>query len=237
MCAVKQILRGALPYTPLPYRIVKNQIGFLSGRPAADAARLSGLYFAGVKRINPVKYFITHNFFTMKVVAALAGGLAGTLTVASLHEALRRVTPDAPRMDLLDMELIRKGLKTVHWSVPKKDELQRWAVGGELVGDTSYYCLAGLGSKKGAWFRGATLGLIAGITAVILPKPLGLPQDPSNKTLGTQLMTVGLYLAGGLVAAAVSQLVERVQNAVEEKTEDTQPQQTYQTLPASNFVM
>ena len=75
----------------------------------------------------------------MKVSAALAGGLAGTLTVASLHEALRRVTHDAPRMDLLNIELIRKGFKSMNKEVPKKDELERWAVGGELLCDTAYY--------------------------------------------------------------------------------------------------
>jgi len=91
----------------------------------------------------------------MKVAAGLAGGLAGTLTVASLHEALRRVTPDAPRMDVLDMELIRKGLKSMNKEVPGEDELQRWAVGGELVCDTAYYGLAGMGGKKGVWLRGA----------------------------------------------------------------------------------
>ena len=56
----------------------------------------------------------------MKVSAALVGGLAGTVTVASIHEALRRVTPDAPRMDILDMELIRKGLNSVNKEVPEK---------------------------------------------------------------------------------------------------------------------
>jgi hypothetical protein len=148
----------------------------------------------------------------MKVSAALAGGLAGTLTVASLHEALRRVTPDAPRMDLLDMELIRKGLKSIHKEVPGEDKLQRWAVGGELFADTAYYGLAGMVGKKGVWFRGALLGLVAGVTAVVLPKPLGLPEEPSNKTLGTQLMTIGLYLMGGLVAAAITQLVDNAQS-------------------------
>jgi hypothetical protein len=44
----------------------------------------------------------------MKVSAALMGGLAGTVTVASIHEALRRLTPTAPQMDVLDMELIKK---------------------------------------------------------------------------------------------------------------------------------
>ena len=148
----------------------------------------------------------------MKVSAGLAGGLAGTLTVASIHEALRRVTPDAPRMDILDMELIRKGLKSMNKEVPGEDELQRWAVGGELFCDTAYYSLAAIGGKKGVWFRGGLLGLVAGVTAVILPKPFGLPEEPSNKTLGTQLMTIGLYLMGGLVTAAVTQLVDNAQS-------------------------
>jgi hypothetical protein len=155
----------------------------------------------------------------MKVSAALAGGLAGTLTVASLHEALRRVTPDAPRMDILDMELIRKGLKSMNKDVPEEAKLQRWAVGGELFADTAYYGLAGMGGKKSVWLRGAVLGLIAGVTAVVLPKPFGLPEEPSNKTLGTQLMTIGLYLMGGLAAAAVAQLVDNAQNNNEDVEE------------------
>jgi hypothetical protein len=155
----------------------------------------------------------------MKVSAALAGGLAGTLTVASIHEALRRVTPDAPRMDLLDMELIRKGLKSMNKEAPGEDELQRWAVGGELLCDIAYYSLAGMGAKKGVSLRGALLGLVAGITAVVLPKTLGLPEEPSNKTLGTQVMTIGLYLMGGLVAAAITQLVDNAQSNNEDVKE------------------
>lgn len=148
----------------------------------------------------------------MKISAAIAGGLAGTITVASLHEALRRITPDAPRMDLLDMELIRKGLQSMNKGVPAEDELERWAVGGELVCDTAYYGLTGIGNKKGVWLRGTLLGLVAGITAVVLPKSMGLPEEPSGKTLGTRLMTIGLYLAGGLVAAAVSHFVDDAQS-------------------------
>src|ERR1051326_7779302 len=86
-----------------------------------------------------------YNFFAMKTSAALAGGLAGTVTVASIHEALRRVTPNAPRMDLLDMELMRKGLKRMNKKIPDENELQRWAVGSELICDTAYYGLAGMG--------------------------------------------------------------------------------------------
>lgn len=148
----------------------------------------------------------------MKVSAGLAGGLAGTITVASIHEALKRITPDAPRMDILDMELIRKGLKSMNKKVPGEEELERWAVGGELFCDTAYYSLASMGRKKDVWVRGALLGLVAGVTAVVLPKPLGLPEEPSSKTSRTQLMTIGLYLMGGLVAAAITQLVDNAQN-------------------------
>jgi hypothetical protein len=154
----------------------------------------------------------------MKVAAALAGGLAGTVTIASLHEALRRISPNAPRMDLLDMELVRKGLKTLNKKQPTEQGIQRLAVGGELFSDTAYYGLAGIGSKKSVWLRGAVLGLVAGITAAVLPKPLHLHEEPANKTVSTTLMTIGLYLAGGLVAAAMAQLVENA-SADEENAE------------------
>jgi hypothetical protein len=144
----------------------------------------------------------------MKTLAALAGGMAGTLTVAAVHEALRRVFSNAPRMDVLDMELIQKGLQGINRKVPERPELQRWAVGGELVCDTAYYSLVGMGSRKNTWMRGIALGLAAGITAVVLPKPLGLPDEPSSKNTGTQVMTVGLYLLGGLASAVISQLVD-----------------------------
>src|SRR3954467_10521714 len=88
---------------------------------------------------------VNHNLFHMKVSAAFAGGLAGTATVASIHEALKRVTADAPRMDILDMELIKKGLKTINQEAPEQEELERWAVAGELFADTAYYTLAGVG--------------------------------------------------------------------------------------------
>ena len=95
--------------------------------------------------------------------------------------------------------------------IPAENELQRWAVGGELLCDTAYFGLAGMGGKKGVWLRGALLGLGAGIAAVVLPKPLGLPEESSNKTTATKLMTIGLYLIGGIVAAATTQLVDNAQ--------------------------
>lgn len=151
----------------------------------------------------------------MKASAAIAGGIAGTIAVASLHEALRRVSPDAPRMDKLDMDLIRKGLDCIKQESPDEEELQRWAVAGELFADTAFFSIVGMGCKNRVWMRGILLGLFAGITAIILPKPLGLPTEPSNKNRNTQLMTLGLYLTGGTVAAAVTKLVDEAQETNE----------------------
>lgn len=148
----------------------------------------------------------------MKSSAAIAGGVAGACAVASLHEGLKRITPDAPRMDLLDMEALQKVLPLVNIKVPEQNELLKWTVAGEAVSNIAYYSLAGIGSKKNVLLKGALLGLVAGITAVVLPKPLGLSEAPSNKTTGTRAMTIGLYLIGGLVAAAISKLVDDEQS-------------------------
>jgi len=144
----------------------------------------------------------------MKGSAAIAAGLAGASTIASLHEGFRRLTPDAPRMDLLDMEALQKTLKAIHVKVPRRSELLKWTVAGEAGGNIFYYSLAGVGGRKSIWLRSALLGLAAGITAVVLPKPLGLSEAHSNRTPQTKAMTIGLYLIGGLVAAAVSALVD-----------------------------
>jgi hypothetical protein len=115
-------------------------------------------------------------------------------------------------MDKLDMDLLRKSLQGMKKKVPEEIDLQRWAVGGELFADTAYFSLAAAGGRKRAWLCGALLGLAAGVSAVMLPKPLGLPQESSNKTLGTKIMTIGLYLIGGLAAAAVATLVDSAEN-------------------------
>jgi hypothetical protein len=47
------------------------------------------------------------------------------------------------------------------------------------------------------------LGVAAGLGALFLPKPLHLNEEYSNRTPRTQAMTVGYYLIGSLVAAAL----------------------------------
>lgn len=136
------------------------------------------------------------------MVKAFVGGLAGACVVTAVHETVRRLNPDAPRMDVLGMRSISKLMQKAGATPPQdKQELHTWALVGDVVSNSMYYSMAGTG--KSAWWRGAVLGAAAGAGAVLLPGPLGLGEEPSNKTTQTQALAVGYYLLGGLVAAAV----------------------------------
>ncbi len=143
----------------------------------------------------------------MKLSAALSGGLAGTFAGALLHESLKKITTDAPRMELLDMEALSKVLETINVKVPEHNTLLKWTMAAEIVSHIVYYSFVGTGNKKGAWMRGAALGVAAGITAVVLPEPLGLHGAPVNRRPQTQAMTIGLYFIAGIAASAVSKLM------------------------------
>lgn len=142
----------------------------------------------------------------MKTVNAIAGGLAGACVLTAVHETMRRLVPDAPRMDILGMRAIEKLMYSADMAPPADDDrLHTWALVGDVISNALYYSFAGTG--KNAWLRGALLGTGAGVGAVLLPGPLGLGEKPSARTSQTQAMTVGLYLIGGLAAAAVGFLL------------------------------
>lgn len=139
----------------------------------------------------------------MKPLTALGGGLAGAVAVTLIHESVRRLVPQAPRMDLLGMNAISKGLNAAGLPKPKEQTLFTWALVGDLASNALYYSMAGIGKEKNVWLKSSLLGLAAGIGAVALPGPLGLEKRHSNRTLTTQLMTIGLYVAGSMVTAGI----------------------------------
>lgn len=133
--------------------------------------------------------------------AALAG-LAGACAVTLVHETMRRLDSDAPRMDVLGMRAIAKMMRAADAEPPAEDKLFDITMAGDIVSNGLYYSL--VGSGKDAWVRGSLLGLAAGVGGVVLPGPLGLGTAPSNRTTKTKVMTVAWYFLGGLAAAAVA---------------------------------
>ena len=145
----------------------------------------------------------------MKLISAIGGGFAGASVLTLVHETLRRVDKNAPRMDRLGMEAISNSLTAIHVELPKEENLFKITMGGDIISNTLYYSCAAIGNEKKVLLRGALLGLAAGFGAVYLPKPLGLNEAPSTRTTETKLLTVGLYFLGGIVAGMTSKLIQK----------------------------
>ena len=145
----------------------------------------------------------------MKTIASLGGGLAGACAVTLIHESVRKIVPKAPRMDLLGMNAISKGLNAAGIKTPTGNKLYTLALAGDILSNSIYYALAGRGNDKNIWLKSSMLGLAAGIAAATLPGPLGLEEKHSSRTNETKLMTIGLYVAGALVTTAIMKLLSK----------------------------
>jgi hypothetical protein len=155
----------------------------------------------------------------MKTMASLGGGLAGACAVTLIHESVRKIVPKAPRMDLLGMSAIAKGLNAAGIKTPTGNKLYTLALAGDILSNSMYYALAGAGNEKNIWVKSSLLGLAAGVAAVTLPAPLGLDGKYSNRTTETRLMTIGLYVAGALVATGIMKLLAKRKHKQNEEWE------------------
>lgn len=142
----------------------------------------------------------------MNLLRMTISGLAGALALTGAHQVLKRYNPDAPHMDSLGMQGIDKVMRTIGLEPMSERPLFQSALAADLLSNSIYYSQVGAAKGGGAWLRGIVLGLTAGIGAVKLPPKLGLSSAPSSRTHQTELLTVGLYLLGGLAAAAAAQL-------------------------------
>ena len=139
----------------------------------------------------------------MKILQSLAAGLAGSVALTLTHQLLHQFIDEAPRMDLMGEEVLMKIADKAAIEVPA-DKVFGITMAGDLAGNALYYSLVGASKQKDAIATGAALGLAAGIGGVYLPKPLGLNNAYSDRTWQTKLMTVGIYLLGGVVAGCVA---------------------------------
>ncbi len=142
----------------------------------------------------------------MRLLTALAGGLAGACALTLLHQALKKADPDAPHVDELGMEAVSEGLEAAGVEPPQGQELYKWTLTGDIIANTMYYSLAGIGNRSNTGGRATFLGLLGGLGALYLPKPMHLNSAFTNRTPRTQFLTVGLYTIGGVVAGTVMKI-------------------------------
>ena len=139
----------------------------------------------------------------MKIVKALIGGFAGAIALNLLHETVKKLNPDAPRVDLVGEEALSKGLDAIGVHPPTGDALYAATLAGDVISNGLYYTAIGFGSPKYLWTRAAVTGITAGLGAVTLPGPMGLDDQPVTRTDTTKVLTVAWYLFGAMVTAAV----------------------------------
>ncbi len=143
----------------------------------------------------------------------LASGAIGAVVLTALHQGLRRVTPDAPRMDTLGRRAIAKAAAAADHEPPEGGRLQALALAGDVVANTLYYSGVAAGGPDHALRRGLLLGASAGAGALLLPGPMGLGEEPAARTPRTSALTMLLYVAGGVAAGAAYHLLTRTDDA------------------------
>src|SRR5690606_17296284 len=105
----------------------------------------------------------------MKLLRAAAAGFAGATALNLLHETVRRLDSGAPRIDKLGEEALVKSANALNIDPPAGDHLYEATLIGDVVSNTAYYTMIGMGGDKGVILRALTLGLTAGVGALKLP--------------------------------------------------------------------
>jgi hypothetical protein len=136
-----------------------------------------------------------------RYLSALGPGLIGSLSVTLIHEGARRMLKHPPRMDVLGKRALKKGFRWLGFPPAHGRRLHRQALAGDLISNSLFYSLVAMGRPKRPYVRGALLGALAGLGAVVLPPLLGLGSRPSRARKSTELLTVAWYVLGGLSAA------------------------------------
>jgi hypothetical protein len=136
---------------------------------------------------------------------SLISGAAGAVALTAVHQAARAMTDAAPRMDVVGMRALARGITAAGGDTPRSsDRLYLATLAGDLISNSAYYSLAT------SYTRGAAMGLLAGLGALFLPERLGLGTPPKSERLSNQVMTVAWYVVGGLAAAATADCLARM---------------------------
>lgn len=143
----------------------------------------------------------------------LIAGLGGAIALNILHESLKNRHQNMPRVDLLGEEALQKGIELAG-GTKIKDERRLYAttLAADIISNAVYYSAIGGGGSKNVWSKAITLGIAGGAGAVFLPPFIGLDPTPVTKSNTTKSLTVGYYLFGALVTAAILSGIERAES-------------------------
>lgn len=145
----------------------------------------------------------------MSIAKNLLAGLGGAIALNILHESLKRVNPDMPRIDLIGEEALQKTMHGFGTHISSPSNLYNATFAADLISNSLYYSAICSGKQENIWAKAIVSGLAAGIGAVVLPKPMGLNHEPVTKSIKTKALTVGYYVAGALVTVGIISILNK----------------------------
>ena len=146
---------------------------------------------------------ITTKQHGMNMFKSFLPALAGAVTLNLLHELMRRRDREAPEINKIGEEALSKTIKGNGMEPPKGDQLYALTLAGDVLANTAYYKMIGGNTTRDTLWKGLLYGIMAGVGTLTLTKPLGLDDEPVNKSKKAQGLTMLYYIAGGLVTAGV----------------------------------
>ncbi len=126
-----------------------------------------------------------------------------------MHETYKRIDSKAPRVDLVDEEVLSKIIQKTGNEPLTGNQLYAATLAGDIVSNPFNYALIGYGKKQNLIVRGFVLGTAAGAGTLMLTEPLGLIDAPSTRTNRTKALTISWYMAGGLVTALTIRALDK----------------------------
>lgn len=140
----------------------------------------------------------------------MVSGLVGAAAVTGLNYLGQRITSQAPRLDALGRQAVRKTSNKVAGTQPDESTVQATALGGDLISNSMIYSLAGVGRSRRPEMRGVLAGVAMGAAVVLLAPMLGFGKRNVGIGAKGKAMAVGQYALGGLAAG----LAHRVQRSL-----------------------
>jgi hypothetical protein len=140
----------------------------------------------------------------------MLSGLVGAAAVTGLNYLGQRIMPQAPRLDALGRNAVRKASQAVAGTQPDESTVHATALGGDLVSNSMIYSLAGVGRAKRPEVRGLLAGLAMGAAVVVLAPMLGLGRRTTGVGGKGKAMAVGQYALGGLAAGLAHRVQRRL---------------------------
>ncbi|MCY7422573.1 MAG: hypothetical protein LH478_12625 [Chitinophagaceae bacterium] len=143
----------------------------------------------------------------MNSTSSVLDELAKQSPLNLLHKIIRIFDQNAPRFQDLGRKTIAKLADKADLNVPDTDVTQLL----DAVSEKATNAIAGFfgDNKENAIIQGAALGLCVGVGTVLLQPKEDYFSTEHNGVAKKKLLTVGMYIAGGILASIIVKQLEK----------------------------